>query len=83
MSLQKQLRKLLVMTEPIQWKVTRLPCRGPKSGQSQESFLRGKAQGDKQWDKQRERNFQKLLYVKATTELHGANTIRQEDYDRG
>lgn len=53
------------MTEPIQWKVTRLPSRGPKPGQSQESFLRGKAQGDKKWDKQRETNFNKLLYSKS------------------
>ena len=49
------------MTEPIEWKVTRLPRRGPKPGQSQESFLRGKAQGDKKWDKEREKNFNKLL----------------------
>jgi len=49
------------MAEPTEWKITRLPSRGPKPGQSQESFLRGKAQGDKKWDKQREANFNKLL----------------------
>ena len=57
------------MTEPIEWKVTRLPRRGPKPGQSQESFLRGKTQGDKNWDKRREKNFTKLLNPKASSHL--------------
>ena len=52
------------MTKPVEWKITRLPRRGPKPGQSQESFLRGKAQGDKKWDKEREKNFNKLLNPK-------------------
>lgn len=49
-------------TDPFkEFKVTRLPSRGPKPGQSQESFLRGKAQGDRQWNKRREKNFNRLL----------------------
>lgn len=56
------------MTEPVEWKITRLPRRGPKPGQSQESFLRGKAQGDKKWDKRREENFSKLLNLKGKSD---------------
>jgi hypothetical protein len=62
--LQKPQKKLLGTTEmsdSVEWKITRLPSRGPKPGQSQESFLRGKAEGDKKWDRTREQNFNKLL----------------------
>jgi len=44
------------------FKITKLPRRGPKPGQSQESFLRGKHRADKDWDKTREAKFQKLLW---------------------
>jgi hypothetical protein len=43
------------------FRITRLPRRGPRPGQSTESFLRGKAQGDRRWDQQREANFQRLM----------------------
>ena len=43
------------------FRITRLPRRGPKPGQSTESFLRGKAQGDRRWDRLREANFQRLM----------------------
>ena len=43
------------------FRITRLPRRGPKPGQSQESFLRGKAMGDRRWEQQREANFKRLL----------------------
>lgn len=56
------------MTKSVEWKITRLPRRGPKPGQSQESFLRGKAQGDKKWDKRREENFSKLLNLKGKSD---------------
>ena len=50
------------MTDPFAgFKITRLPSRGPKPGQSQESFLRGKDRGDKDWEKTREANFNRLL----------------------
>jgi hypothetical protein len=51
------------MADPFAgFKITRLPRRGPKPGQSQESFLRGKDRADKDWDKTREANFKKLLW---------------------
>lgn len=43
------------------FRIIRLPRRGPRPGQSTESFLRGKAQGDRRWDRQREANFQRLM----------------------
>ena len=46
------------------FKVTKLRPAGPKPGQSQESFLRGKAQGDQQWDRKRERNFDRVMRPK-------------------
>jgi len=51
------------MTEPDPFegfKVTRLPRRGPKPGQSTESFLRGKAQGDRKWQRVKDRNIGRL-----------------------
>jgi hypothetical protein len=52
------------MTEPDPFegfKVTRLPRRGPKPGQSTESFLRGKAQGDRKWQRVKDRNIGRLV----------------------
>ncbi len=52
------------MTEPDPlegFKVTRLPRRGPKPGQSTESFLRGKGQGDRQWQRVKDRNIARLV----------------------
>jgi hypothetical protein len=52
------------MTEPDPFegfKVTRLPRRGPKPGQGTESFLRGKAQGDRQWQRVKDRNIARLV----------------------
>lgn len=46
------------------FKVIKLRGAGPKPGQSQESFLRGKAIGDRQWRRQRERNFNRVLQPK-------------------
>jgi hypothetical protein len=49
---------------PAGFKITRLRPAGPKRGQSTASFLRGKAMGDRQWDKTREANFQRLQQPK-------------------
>lgn len=50
------------MTEPSdQPKITRLPRRGPKPGQSTESYLRGRANGDRQWDRIKDRNIGRLV----------------------
>lgn len=44
-----------------EFRVTKLRPAGPRPGQSQESFLRGKAEGDRRWDRIRERNFDQLI----------------------
>lgn len=57
----KRKRKRQPTWQPAtEFRVTKLRPAGPKPGQSQESFLRGKAQGDRQWNRIREANFGKL-----------------------
>jgi hypothetical protein len=50
------------MTDPpTGFTLIRLPRRGPKPGQSTESFLRGKAQADRQWQRLKDRNIGRLV----------------------
>jgi len=44
-----------------QLKIIRLPPSGPKPGQSMESWLRGKAQGDRRWQRIKDRNIGRLI----------------------
>ena len=58
----KRKRKRQPTWQPAeQFRIIKLPPAGPKPGQSQESFLRGKANGDRQWNRTREANFGKLF----------------------
>ena len=43
----------LLMTEPKEWKVTKLPRNGPKPGQHMSHWMRGKERGDLTWEKRR------------------------------
>lgn len=49
------------MTEP---KVIRLPRNGPKPGQSMRSWLQGKAQGDRQWQRLVSQSITKLAFAR-------------------
>lgn len=44
-----------------EFKTTKLPRNGPKDGMSTEAWFRGKAKSDAKWEKQREKNFKKLI----------------------
>lgn len=46
---------------PPGFRLIRLRPAGPRKGQSTESFLRGKAMGDRQWDKVRDQNIGRLV----------------------
>jgi hypothetical protein len=46
---------------PDGFKVTRLPRNGPKPGQSLRSYFAGRANGDRKWERIREKNFKRLL----------------------
>ena len=48
-------------------KITRLPRNGPKPGQSMRSWLQGKSQSDRQWQRRIDENIDKLVFRRART----------------
>lgn len=55
-------RKKPSFTPATEFKVTRLKRNGPKEGQSYDSWAKGKERSDNEWNGQREKNFNRLIY---------------------